>query len=214
MLVESRRLPESRPRPERSAKVVSIAFARSDADLLGALGAARLDAQAEVYRRYHGRVSLLLERLLGSDDDVAELMERTFLTAFQAARRFRGSRDTLGPWLDRLTVDTARERLRRGRWQRWFGFGGEAAAPLPSLATPTPSEIVRRFYGAVDTLPLPERLPFLLYWVDGMTLAQLADACSITTSTARRRLSRARVRFARHAESDGMLAALLGSSGS
>src|SRR5687768_14049674 len=108
------------PAVEPQAKIYSPSFARSDEDFLEALRAGRSDAHAELFRRHHERVAEVLERVLGPDTDLPDLIQEVFVHAILGAAKFRGGVDALRPWLVAIAVHRARALIRRRRvWRRF-----------------------------------------------------------------------------------------------
>ena len=50
-------------------------------------------------------------------------------------------------------------------------------------------------YAILDELPADARVPFALRFIEGMALDEVAAACDVSLSTAKRRLRRAEERF-------------------
>jgi RNA polymerase sigma-70 factor (ECF subfamily) len=61
--------------------------------------------------------------------------------------------------------------------------------------TPESREAVRSFYAIMDRFPEDERVAFILRFVEEMELSEVAEACGVSLSTARRRIRRAEQRF-------------------
>ena len=60
---------------------------------------------------------------------------------------------------------------------------------------PEAMEAVRSFYAVMDRFNGDERAVFILRFVEGMNLNEVAETCDISLSTARRRIGRADQRF-------------------
>jgi RNA polymerase sigma-70 factor, ECF subfamily len=105
--------------------------------------------------------------------------------------------NALRSWLTRITVFTARGRIRRRvRWRfiRFLGFDELPDLPAPQVDAEV-SEALRATYRALDRLPPDERIAFALRFVDGMELNDVARACHISLATVKRRLARAQQNF-------------------
>ena len=50
-------------------------------------------------------------------------------------------------------------------------------------------------YRVLDVLPVDERIPFALRFIDGMELTEVAAACDVSLATIKRRLARSEKRF-------------------
>jgi RNA polymerase sigma-70 factor, ECF subfamily len=66
-------------------------------------------------------------------------------------------------------------------------------------------QLSTRLYLALDRIPVDERLPFMLRFMEGHTLAEVADLCALSLATARRRIARGKDRFLELAKADPLL---------
>ena len=93
--------------------------------------------------------------------------------------------------------------------------------PLAFLATTgahaaarkTPDGKVTRASGRCGSCHPDERVAFVLRYVEGMDLGQVAETCRVSLSTIKRRLARAEGRFARAAKRDEVLTTWLEEGG-
>jgi RNA polymerase sigma-70 factor (ECF subfamily) len=204
--------PQSNSDPaSQAAKVYSPAFFRSEEAFLEALRQGRGDAQAELFRRYRQRITALLHRVLGRDDELADLVQEVFVRALTAVKRFRGDSGALEPWLTRIAVYTARSTIRRRVIRRRFLQHTDTPPDtiLAPEAAPEHVQAVRCTYAILDKMPTSERLVLSLQMIDQMSLPQIAEACDISRSTVKRRLRRARTRFETLAMREPVLLELL-----
>lgn len=154
-------------------------------------------AQREVWRRYSPMVRRILRRALGPSHDVEDLMQDAFLSLFEAGRRLREPR-ALKAYVIAIAARTARGELRK-RWvRRWVkllpeGELDESTAGAPRAVTPDPEsrEALRRFYQLLDKLGAETRAAFVLRFMEGLEVTEVADALGISLSTAKRRVARA-----------------------
>jgi RNA polymerase sigma-70 factor (ECF subfamily) len=101
----------------------------------------------------------------------------------------------LKSWLVGIAIFTAREWVRRRR---------RSGAPLPpehgaeraaTTSSPETAEAFRSFLALMDRFDDEERTMFTLRFLEGMNLQEIADACGLSISTARRRVIVAEERF-------------------
>lgn len=88
-------------------------------------------AQEALYRSFERPVFTLLLRVTGCRDTAADLMQDTFLQAFERLPQFRGE-SPFGRWLRAIAVSLALMHLRKRR--RFVDF-----LPLEALDVPAPS---------------------------------------------------------------------------
>jgi len=78
---------------------------------------------------------------------------------------------------------------------------------------PEARQAVSRLYGILDRLGSEERLAFVLRFIEGMELTEVAAALGLSLATTKRRLVRARARFDHHIARDPGLAPYLSGIG-
>lgn len=168
---------------------------RSDAELVYAVIAGARNAEAELYKRHARTIAAVAARLLGRSADAEDVVQDTFLTAFERIRQLRDPQ-LFRPWLVRITVRHVHRRFRRRRLLRAFGLDrGEDDAALARLAlspfdTETRAEL-GKLDAALSALSSQQRVAFMLRHVEGYELTEVASACGASLATIKRWLSRA-----------------------
>jgi RNA polymerase sigma-70 factor, ECF subfamily len=168
-------------------------------------------ATCELFRTYQGRVHAALYRVLGSNHDMDDLLQETFIQVFRSLGSFRGEA-RLATWIDRIAVRVAFRHLSRKR---------PAPASLDAVDEPrgpsgaAPDQLaqaregVRRFYAALTALSPAARIAFTLFEVDGRSVAEVARAVGASQTATKLRIWRARRALLRQAASDPVLAEFL-----
>ncbi|WP_394839049.1 sigma-70 family RNA polymerase sigma factor [Pendulispora rubella] len=180
----------------------------NDERMIAGLCAGDVDARARFFDLYAGDVRRILLRVLGSDVELADLVQEVFLRAMTGIERLDDP-STLRSWLTGIAVFTARECIRRRQRRRWLVF-----LPNESLPEPEPgpagdadaSEALTATYRILARMGVDERIAFTLRFIDGMELTQVAEACDTSVSTIKRRLAAAEKRFLAHARQHPALA--------
>ena len=209
---------QSEQRQGGHIRLVSGPKAPDDRELAQLLRDGDPAASVLLFDRHAAHVERVLRRVLGSIEH-ADLVSEVFLRAIDRADRLTNVEEdsALVRWLTRIAVFTARERLRSERRRRWLiTFSslkpGTASADDVSGAAPSPldeleaREGLRRLFALLDKLPVDERLPFTLHYLEDMDLSDVAEACGVSLSTCKRRLARADARFVPLARRDPVLA--------
>ncbi len=175
-------VPGGSGRARREEEALLAAFLVGDDEAFGAL-----------VRRHEKLVLSLVRRYARSPEDARDLAQRTFLRAFEAARRAlrRAPRGAVPfrRWLIRIAVNLAKNHLRdetRFRMLPLESAGedrlGEAPSAAAELERAQRTERVRR---AVLALPRRQREVLTLRVDAELPFADIAEALSITENAAR-----------------------------
>ena len=153
------------------------------------------DAFAELVRRHEGRVRSLLLRLCGGDRAlVDDLAQDVFLRAYRGLPGFAG-RSAFGTWLYRIAYNIFLNHATRTRAHDALEPGAtEAAEPLwdPGEDTPDRSDLRRDLDRAIATLPPAYRAAVVLYYLRGVSYADMAQILDLPLGTVKTHLHRAR----------------------
>ena len=130
------------------------------------------------FRAYVGRVERVLGRLVGSTPDLEDLVQTTFIEAMRGFPRFRGEA-SLATWVTRIAVHVAQHQLRRGlRRTLPLELLGPADEPRDPARAPdrviSERTLAQRVHAALDKLSPQKRIAFLLFAVEGNSIAEVA----------------------------------------
>jgi RNA polymerase sigma-70 factor, ECF subfamily len=106
-----------------------------------------------------------------------------------------------------VTVLTTRHELRR-RWvRRWVRLSGKTDAAELEVVTPDTDarEALARFYKILDRVNTTDRTAFVLRFMEGLELAEVATALGLSLATTKRRLARVWARVILLVERDPVL---------
>lgn len=157
-------------------------------------------AEEALYRRYAELVLGTARRLLGNADEAADVAQDSFLTAFEKLGTLRDA-STFKTWLMQIAVRNVHRRFRRRRILRWFGLDDLEDGALEALASADAPLDVRADLGTLGailaTIPPALRLPWMLRYVEGHELTEVAALCNCSLATAKRRIVAAESRVSR-----------------
>ncbi len=160
-----------------------------DAELIEGCKRGERDAQRATFERYHERIYRLLLRLTRDEHEAFDLVQDTFLRAFDRIGDFEG-RSGLGTWLYRIATNEGLQWLRRRRTERrhleLIGRSREQAA------APPPDDTDHDIESALVTLSEQHRLILLLRYQQNLDYAQIAQVLECSPGTVASRLNRAR----------------------
>jgi len=149
----------------------------------------------DIFIRYHDPIYRYLLGMVGDVEQAQDLTQDTFLKAYTALRCMP---DPVRPaWLYRIATNTARDALRHRHRLTWVPFapGDDDRLPAPARDLPTrlaDDEAVRH---ALARLTPPQRACLLLRARDGLSIAEIAHAMSLSSGAVKMTLSRAKERF-------------------
>ncbi|HSO35118.1 MAG TPA: sigma-70 family RNA polymerase sigma factor [Labilithrix sp.] len=163
-------------------------------------------ARAALYDRHAPDVARVLHAVLGPDQEVADLIQETFIEVFEAIETLRDV-DALAGWMRQIAVNVARSCIRKRRRMRWLHVLGltHVVEPAAVVAPPEARQAIAETYRVLGELPLDLRVAFSLRHIDGLELTDVALACGVSLATIKRRLTAAEESFRRHARRGGKL---------
>jgi RNA polymerase sigma-70 factor (ECF subfamily) len=180
---------------ERGARLLVLPGAAldesDDADLARALIARDPQAPRALWRRYAPMVFRMLRRALGPGHDVEDLAQEVFLCVFEKVTTLREPK-ALKAFVISITVLTTRSELRRLWVRRWIRLSGKTdvtGKAVVHLDTDA-REALGRFYGLLDRINAQDRTLFVLRFMEGLGLLEVAAAAQLSLATTKRRLAR------------------------
>ncbi|MFQ5688844.1 MAG: RNA polymerase sigma factor [Gemmatimonadota bacterium] len=164
-----------------------------DAELVAAALAGRRDAYGILVRRYQDGFFRYAERMTGTADDAADIVQVAFVRGFRGLRRCREP-ERVGGWLFRIVVnlckDHAKSRHRRDvRLEAVSEVRSERGDPEESARR---SEIRGEIERALQELGPEQREAFVLKHVEGWSYEDMSEALGVSVSALKMRVHRAR----------------------
>lgn len=184
------------------------AAARStDAELVRSLRDDDPAAPVLLWERCSPLVARVLVKALGPGREIEDLTQEVFLRVFVRLPSLRDP-SALRSFVLSVAMNVLKWEIRR-RWvSRRVLLSG--TGELPDVeTTPVDAEArqaLRRCYRILDTLPARERLAFVLRYMEGMTIEEVAAALVVSVSTAKRLVNRGAAKVNAQVTSDGDLA--------
>jgi len=180
--------------------------ARLEDALISRLQRGEPAAVAEVYDAHHGAVRAFAKRLLGDSATAEDLVHEVFVSLPQASRNFRGD-SSLRTFLISIAVNHARHHVRAAqRRRRAISAYGE----LPAAESKDPEHEARRkelaqlLTQALDTLPIEQRVAFVLCEVEERTSREAAEIVGAPEATLRTRLFHAKKKLRAALSTEGV----------
>ncbi len=172
----------------------------TDSALVLAARAGEEWAREALFRRYARLALGLAYRILPSDADIDDLVQDSFLYAFERLDKLTNPQ-AFQAWFSSIVVRTAGKRLRRRRLQFRLGLRSNEPIDLDAVvsrsAPPDVAAELRAVYGMLQQLPAEERVALVLRRVERLEIPEIAEQMGISASTVKRRLGAAEARLER-----------------
>lgn len=156
---------------------------------------------AEVFREYAPFVWRTLRRLGVRDADVDDVCQEVFVVVFRRLDSFE-ERSSLRTWLYGISVRVASD-YRRRAMHREVATEEPAGVPLDPHARIQSREALARLDGILENLDDDKRAVFVLYEIEQLTMAEVAEALQCPLQTAYSRLHAARKYVVEHMAEEG-----------
>jgi RNA polymerase sigma-70 factor (ECF subfamily) len=200
------------PQIQHDAKILVLPatdlIEADDDALVDALKAGDLRAPRVIWQRFAGPVYLILRRSLGRPNNVEDLAEKVFAKVFRRVAKLREP-SSLEAFVISVTIRTVLSELRRCRLGRWLRLGdaghnlGQSARGLPSDAGQR--RALARFYDILGDISTGDRIAFVLCFLVGLEVGEVAAALDLSLAAAEKSVARARARVEHHVRQDGAL---------
>lgn len=161
-------------------------------------------AEERLYRKYAPSVLRTATRLLRSTEDARDVLQDTFLAAFERLTELDDP-DAVAGWLRTICVRLVYRRFRRRKLLRTIGLDRtDEDAKLELQAAHDAGPDVRAELSlldrALDALPSEEKIAWTLRYVEGLSLEEIAQTSGRSLATVKRRISAAESAVARFSE--------------
>jgi RNA polymerase sigma-70 factor (ECF subfamily) len=169
-------------------------------------------AAAALWTRYGTLVYRIADRALGSPHEAEDLTQDVFLSLWSKIASLRDP-SALRSFIVSMTIRTVKWNLRRRRIRQWIHLTETGEMPDLPVRGVEVDQALRRFYRLLDKLRVDDRMVFVLRRVDGMQLAEVAQATGHSLATVKRRLRRADEALSQHMEHEPVLLTFLNREG-
>ena len=162
-----------------------------DQELVLQLQEGSLDALGELYDRHRQMVFRTALAITGDQDAACDLLQDVFLRLYRFAERIDINRP-LEPWLYRMTTNLTYTWVKRNN--RWMHSLEDVAEWVVGTGKNMPHEVAEQrddwdqVQKAVSTLPLPQRVVIVLYYLNDLSLGEISDILEVPEGTIKSRL--------------------------
>ena len=179
---------------------------QSDQELILQLQQNSLDALGILYDRHRLMVYRTALAIANDPDSAADLLQDVFLRLYRFADRVDPSRP-LEPWLYRVTTNLSYTYVKRRH--RWFSPLEDIAEWLVSNKKQTPQYVAemdeesQQVHQAIASLSLQQRVVIVLYYINDLSLQEIAQILDVPEGTVKSRLHYGRKALKKHLNLDG-----------
>lgn len=150
-------------------------------------------------RKYRERLFGVVYNLTSNREDTADLVQDSFIKAFQAINRFHGQ-SAFFTWLYKIAVNTTLSHLRKNKLRQFFSLekiqeDDPSAKILGDLTDKSGvdrdsylRELQEKLNEAMQKLSIKHRTVITLFEIDGLSHAEIADVMECSEGTVRSRL--------------------------
>ena len=145
----------------------------------------------QFFRDEQPKMVALVIAMTGAPEVARDLAQDSFVKAYRAWASVR-SMDKPGAWLRRVTINAAIS------WHRSNQREASARARLQPPVSAEPAEVEsQQFWAAVRALPERQLAAIALYYLEDMSIADIATALDVTHGTVKASLFQARAALAK-----------------
>lgn len=163
-----------------------------DSELIISLQSGDIDALGTLYDRHSALVYRTAYAIAGDPEMASDLLQDVFVRLSRFSHRI-DPRRPLEPWLYRMTANLSYTWLkRRKRWLHPLDDAGEWLLGSPrehSLQQQAEKNAeMERLHQAILKLPVQQRVVVVMYYINDLSLQEIADVLEIPIGTVKSRL--------------------------
>jgi RNA polymerase sigma-70 factor (ECF subfamily) len=151
-------------------------------------------AFSALYKRHARHVAGVVYRLLGSDANLEDIVQETFVIGLHQLDSLR-SGHAIRRWLTTIAIRRVKRDL-ASRYRR-RELDEELGNTLPRVSEPAAREEIHALYQALEKLPDKLRIPWILHHIEGETLPAVAELCDSSLTSVKRHIKAANKRLRR-----------------
>lgn len=182
-----------------SAEMQDSAEILSDELIIQRVREGEVDLFELILRRYNQRLFRIARSILCDDDEAADVVQETYVSAYEHLVDFEG-RSKFSTWLAKIAAYDACARRRKSLRRKLYGSETLDLQPMNShspfhnpQASASNNELGQVLTEVVDQLPDELRSVFTLRVVEGLDTLETAECLNLSTANVKTRLHRARL---------------------
>jgi RNA polymerase sigma-70 factor (ECF subfamily) len=181
-----------------NAATSKVSYINPHLELVDACKNGDQKAQFQIYKLYYKAMYNTSLRIVNDPMEAEDIMQESFLSAFEEISNYSGN-VSFGAWLKRIVQNRSLDFLRKNRNMVFEDIESireieDNCVDVPCL-NDEPDSRMNRVLDIVKLLPKKCRNIFTLYFIEGYDHEEISEILSISESTSRSQLSRARSKF-------------------
>ena len=173
----------------------------SDNDIVERILSGDIDLYHLLVRRYNRRLYHVAWSILQNEQEAEDVMQEAYVRAYEHLCQFAG-RAHFSTWLTRIAINEALSRMKRlNREDEMDAASALFREPFCTRHTADQrlltAEARRALEYAISALPEAQRTVFVMHFIDGATIAEIAECLEVSKGVVKMRILRAR-RILRH----------------
>lgn len=169
-----------------------------DALLVQKIQAGQLDCFDQLVKKYKERLYAIVYNLCANKEDAAEISQDALIKAFRMIQSFKG-KSSFFTWLYKIAVNTTYNALRKNRFKRFFSLENftinEENPIIDELSSKKQadkaillSELQEKLNESLQKLSTKHRTVVVLFEIEGLSHAEIAQITGTSEGTVRSRL--------------------------
>ncbi len=186
---------------------VEAAFKNLHQDLLDGCKSGDQKAQFQIYKLYYKAMYNTSLRIVNYPMEAEDIMQEAFLSAFEKIDTYSGT-VSFGAWLKKIVINRSLDYLnkRKAVFEDIESHVGIKDDSYDETARNEEVDVrVEEVKEAIDRLPDGYRVILSLYLLEGYDHDEIAEILSITSSTSRSQLSRAKQKLIMELKGNGKI---------
>ncbi len=165
--------------------------ASDDLAVVRRLAAGEADALSELYDRFAPLLHAVARRILGPGGEADEVLQESFLQAWNQAERYDAARSSVSTWLVLIARSRALDRF-RNRDARNRAANAFAVEPKPDTSSRAEENVLhaerrRRVQTVLSELPVEQREVLELAFFEGLSQTEIATRTGAPLGTVKTR---------------------------
>jgi RNA polymerase sigma-70 factor (ECF subfamily) len=165
----------------------------NESNIINAVCGGEINQYADLVERYHIGLTIYCERLLKDRDDAEDIVQKSFIKAYEKLPLFDPEKARFSTWLYKIAYNEAIDYLRKTKRIKSVNDIETIEPTIPDVAQ---EELIREVRSAVLALVPPEhRRAIEAYYWEGKSYQAIADEMNVPINTVKSWLRRAKLQL-------------------